>query len=218
MKLFGFNLNALITQHYRYVLTAAVVLLVGLGYLLFIGPQVSAVRQYGAVDLSAENKRLTDRADYLTRLKDMLQRYDALDQTDLARFSRLLPTEADFPDLFVIVEDLVSSSDLELVSLSISPGSATTGTAPNGETNPYASLAQRGDLKVLNLSISVSGGQSYDHFKAFLEKIENSLRLFNVQSLTFSPAQATQASRMESTSNSGYSINLQTYYLASTDN
>ena len=224
MKLLGLNFDALIARHFRYVLVAVVVLLVGLGYLLFIGPQVSAVRQYGVVDLSAENKRLTDRTDYLSRLEKMLQLYSALNQTDLDRFNRLLPTEADFPDLFVIVEDLVSSSELELNSLSISPGSGTsvtsgeTGTAPSEPANPAASLAQRGDLKVLNLAVSVSGGKSYEHFKKFLQNIENSLRLFNIQSLTFAPAQSTQTGRLESTASSAYSINLQTYYLPSADN
>ncbi len=220
-----FNLSGLILNRFRYALGAVAVIILALGYLFFIGPQIQTIREFGLVDLNEEQKKVQERKTYLEQLRQMVANYQTINQQRLTDFAKLLPDEADLPGLFVGLEDLVTKSELKLTSLSITPATlgataTTTGSsqsAANPMLAPSTIKSGTSELKGLNISLLVTGAQSYESIKSFLERIEGSLRLMNIQSVAFTPPQ-TEAGGAAPIADTGSSINinLQTFYLTST--
>ncbi len=212
MRIFGTSLTRWLLEHFRYVLIAVAVVVLALGYTLIIGPEVRTVRQYGAVDLADETKNLEERENYLERLNSMLTKYSQLNTERLATLKTILPTDANFPDLFVILEDLATKSGLTLVSVAISPTVEVSG-AEGGAAAPTAKLDP--NVKTLDISVTVGNGQNYSQFKTLLTAIEDSLRIFNIQSLTFTLPN--EAKPGEAVSGATWTLNLRTYYLVNSE-
>lgn len=211
MRLFGPSFNNFLIARFRYVLIAVAAVVLGIGYMVLIGPEFRAVRQYGSGDLASETRRLDERKSYSSRLEAMLKKYDALNQSSLGDLEAVLPPKPDIAGLFVSAEALAAKSNLRLISLSVAPvaqaGSANT---PAGK-QPAAPVLDQ-NLKSLDVSMTVGGGGSYESFKTFLVNIEDSLRLFNIQSLTFTPPQEETAGKAAEATNT-YVVNLRTFYL-----
>lgn len=219
MRLFGISPKKIIIEQFRYILVIVAVIIVVIGYLTLIGPEINEVRQFGLIDRSTEEKLLEDRKNYLSRVEDMLDRYNSLNQRNLEELDRVLPRQSDIADLFVIVEDLVNNSDLQLNNISINPallsqpGSNQTDVNTGSSAPVQDPILLNAGLKTFDISINVSGGRSYEHFKEFITNLENSLRLFNIQSLTFTPAQSIQGGLGELTAQrEAYTVNLRTFY------
>ncbi|MFH0853743.1 MAG: hypothetical protein V1853_05050 [bacterium] len=221
MKLFGISFKKLIFEQFRYILIAVAVIILVVGYVIIIGPELNEIRQLGLSDRNTEQKLLEDRGEYLTRVEEMLDRYDDLNKRSLEELDQVLPKKSDIADLFVIVDDLVEQSDLQLNSIAIAPASLSQPGAASSQQSVNTGSTSAGQntlllntgLKSFDISISVSGGRSYEHFKEFLTNIENSLRIFNVQSLNFNPAQALSRNPGELTEQKEtYTINMRTFY------
>jgi hypothetical protein len=144
----------------------------------------------------------------------MLTKYDQLNSDNLGALSTVLPTEADFPDLFVIVEDVVTKSGLSLVSISISPTTELTGT-PSSATSAIPAPQLDPNVKTLDIALTIGNGQNYKQFKELLTTIEDSLRLFNVQALSFSPPDETRPG--ETNAGTVWTVNLRTFFLVTPD-
>lgn len=222
MRIISPTISRFLLTHFRYVLGVFIFCLLILGYILVIGPEVKAVRQIGVGDLKSETKRLEDRKSYHLRLSEMLDRYKQINQTGLSELSTFLPPKPDIADLFIITEAIAEQSELSLTSISINPSAQVSDSATPAKNNASAASNQGKtpaspldpSLKALDLSLTVQGEGGYDEFKDFLVNIEDNLRFFNIQTLTFTPQDESSTSVGERPP-SQYSVNLKTYYLES---
>jgi Tfp pilus assembly protein PilO len=216
MKIISPAITKFLLLHFRYVLAFVVFCVLILGYLLIVGPEVKTVRQIGVGDLKSETKRLEDRKSFHARLTAMLEQYDRLNQSGIGELSKVLPSKSDISDLFIIVEAVAEQSELRLVSISINPstqaGKTSAATSTKGGAAIKTAPALDPKLKALDVSVTVKGDGSYNEFKNFLVNIEDNLRFFNVQSITFTPKDESTRTAGD-TPSSQYSLNLITYYL-----
>lgn len=159
----------------------------------FIDPAYDRVKELRAEE-SQFDQALT-RSKELQQVRDqLLSRYNTFSQSELERLQKLLPDNVDNVRLILDFDALASRYGMRIrnVALETNESRAARGQVGAGESR-YDSLI---------LSFSVTG--SYDTFRAFLGDLEQSLRLVDVTSVTFS---ATPTGVYD------YSVAVKTYWL-----
>jgi len=139
--------------------------------------------------------------------------FERLIPKDIERVNLSLPDKMDLPDLLVLVDSLIAQAGLIGEDINISFPSVKEGKPAiflpqtAGVITPkfikQEEFSGRGEA---NINLSVIG--SYESFKAFLEQLEKSLRIFDVQSVSFSTPQT--AERIAGAFRFG--VSMKTYY------
>lgn len=182
--------NAEIFVKYFSLIFVVIILLavLGSGYLLYVlvGDDFSRLET-----LTGQNqKELALKQEKITQLKNIKTDYEGLGES-AKKIVDALPTKADLPGIFIQLENLAVKNNLLLNSLDIANQEA---------AEKEDSTVRAAGLNKLSITISVSGGD-YFSLKKYLADIENNLRIFDVKSLAYSPAE------------NGYNIVLTAYYL-----
>lgn len=108
-----------------------------------------------------------NRINQLRKARDtLLQNYNAISDAELKRIKKIVPDTPNIGSLVVQLSNMTNESGLLLKNIGI-----TEGDEKNGR---------------LTLNLSIAG--SYDNFTSFLEKLEKSLRLIDMGSISFSAA------------------------------
>lgn len=219
------SLNKFVALHFRpfAAMTSALVLIVG--YLVFLNPKVSEIRKVGFFDLQRSRNQLELKQYILEATKSLTKKYNDLNVQNTTALASFLPKEPDLPALFVQTEALAIAAGLQMENVNFSlptqvgsqgqpasantERSATTAVQPAANTTAGSSVvASNGTtaIKQLSVTFTASGGRGYSDLKKFLTTVESNSRLFDVQSLTYTPPQKDQTE--------SYLINAVTYYLA----
>lgn len=161
--------------------------MVGGLYLLPTFREFQTLRQRN-LDLQASSAEL----DELIQNKDaLLKTINTISQSDLERIRRALPEGVAGAELLVFLENTANQNNLSLkrVDLAgITEGTATPG-APRPGGAPLGTGRTQEDTSEFPFSLDVAG--TYENIKAFLVALENSLRIIDIQTISFgSPAQA----------------------------
>lgn len=159
----------------------------------FIDPTYQRVKELRAEEANFD-QALT-RSKELQQVRDqLLSRYNTFPQSDLERLEKLIPDNVDNVRLILDFDALASAYGMRIrdVELETNESRAARGQVGSDE-NRYDSLI---------LSFSVTG--TYDTFRAFLGDLEESLRLVDVTSISFTANQ---------TGVYDYSVAVKTYWL-----
>lgn len=163
-------------------------------FALFTNPRYVGVRE-----LSVEQQRFDDaldRSKELVALRDaLLSKYNSIKTEDLERIDTMLPDSIDTVRLIIDINTLASRYGMSLTNISIGlPDEA----QADGALGPSSE-----DFGRLSLSFTVLS--SYDRFRAFTADLERSLRLVDITSLSFGPAEASGVT--------AYNVSFTTYWL-----
>ena len=168
------------------------------GFVAFIIPR------YGAIgELSVQKK------DYETILQNartlqeqrntLVNKYNAFPAEDLARLNVILPTSPQNVKLILELDALASRYGMLLQNVKIQdPTSSAPAPARPGTPNANA------DMGTLSIDFSVAG--PYSGFVSFLEAAEKSLRIIDVDAISFSAVD-------ERSQNYQYTVGVKTYWL-----
>lgn len=168
------------------VLTALVAVAYAVGaYFLFLVPKISPLMKGGEYDFSYIRAQLTDDENYAQKLKDTIDAFAKISDEQQLRVSSIMPYDGDIPGLFVQLDEVAKANKMLLMSVdsSVDEKSVT----PQGR-------------KTIRVSVNVSGGD-YEQFKLYLADMEKSVRLFDIQNLSFQP------------DSSNYGFILKTYFI-----
>lgn len=180
----------------RTVITLLLVVVAVVLFFAFTKPTFDGTKKIEA-QIGQYNLAL-DKATELQRLKQsLLSRYNAFSPADVDRLHKLLPDHVDNVRLVLDLDTLASRHGLALQNVVVSPAAKTSGTeitALGPDVQPYDSLM---------LSFATIGG--YEQYVRFLDDLEHSLRIVDVQSLKMDAAADTGIYRFDMT--------LRTYWL-----
>lgn len=137
----------------------------------------------------------------LADLNKMNEEFSRLNSNDRTRLDIALPQGQDLPNLLTQLEGLVKASNFSITDISFSADKENKPATGNGIENP----STNSEVKILKISLTVEGGD-YDELKQFVNNIEQSLRLLQVTSLSFSAKEANATGNV-------YNLNLRTVYL-----
>jgi len=161
------------------------------GYYLFIQNKVAEIQQVGTVDLESKQNTQAIISSNLTKLIELNDLHSQIQAGSLDKLSKILPSQSDLPFLMIELEEFVDNNELSLTTLDIGP---LTG---NGSEDD---AAVTGAVKELNITLGISGIESYFQLKNFLQVMSEQLPLMELSSLNYND---------ESES---YNLNLTTYY------
>jgi hypothetical protein len=172
------------------IYSVVVILAVGAAaFFLAVVPLVRMIQPGGKAAVEDAQAALTTAQNTLAVQKKLADAASSLSTDERDMLAYALPATPDAPGLSIILKSLANASGLKLSSFDISEPPPTDGAATSVGT---AEISLALDLV------------TYDRLKIFLLAAENSLRLFDLKTLTFSPG----------TGSAG--IQLQTYYLNGT--
>jgi len=167
------------------ILVAAV--LVGF-FLVF--PQVRKAQS--ARDEFAKKKLTTEKIlESLATTKLAISKFKNIDSAQKERVGDALPKDTDLPNLLFLMNSIISSSGLIAENIMVDVAEPGTG--------QY--LAEQATI-----NLTIRG--SYESFKAFLGTIEKNLRIFDVETISFSSPERTK----EGFGSTRFSVTLKTYF------
>lgn len=144
------------------------------GYFLVLRPKIGGLMPGGRLDFSQLEGRVTSEEMYADRLDKSLAAFRNISSHDRARVEGGVPTEPDIPGLFVTMAALAEDNGVLLTSV-------------DAVADPKSlSPAGRRDIRV---GIGVVG-VGYERLKKLLVDIERSLRLLDIQTLSYGPFDA----------------------------
>lgn len=209
-------------KYFRYITGGVVVIILLAGYFLVLAPKVTQIRSSDVAAKQNAEAELAVQKKYLEALRASNEKFAALLPADRrASINTFIPSEPDFPGLMLTVKNIVSTAQLTLDSITVgASGLQTAGAAAASTTGASATPAARAatvagvSLATQDVSITVSGGTSYEAFKRLLAIIESSQRLFDVISVTFAvPGQTEGVTGGAAAAGVSWSLVLRTYYL-----
>ena len=210
------RLNRLFIRFSLVINLVVVIAILLFGYLIIINPKWKEVNKTGIFARNTEIKKLEEDQKYLSRLKASLEKFEAINQDEIAKLSKILPPEEGLSELFVVLEALVNQSGLSLDSIDMvkgstpaqtaaSPANNASGGAANTQTTPSNTRSK--NVYAIDITMTISGNIAYDNFKILLQNFEKELRIMDINTLSVdlsSPAASAAGA---------YNISLKTYYL-----
>jgi len=143
------------------IITILVVLAVsGVLSVVFIWPKVGVVQDMRALVGSRQAEANIIEQRFQATAKSVSQ-YENLSALDIEMVESALPSKADLPNLYILLQSLISSAGLIGEGIQVDEGSGS-----------------------LDISFTLHG--TYESFRAFLVEAERSLRIFDVETITFS--------------------------------
>ncbi len=212
-------------DYWRWFAIATVVLLGGLGYVLFLAGKIETVRIDGLAKRTQTVEQLTADTAYRDALQASAADFAAkISSADRATIAAFIPTGSDFPTLLLTVQDIVQRAGLTMADINVTEvgqisaaGATADATAAAGSETAIAQAAtvQGVNLRTQDVNVTVNGIRSYSDVKSFVSIIESSRRLFDIISINFNLS--TNLGQAEGTANEGspISFTLRTYYLPS---
>jgi len=204
-----------LNKYYKFIAVAIVIIVVVAGYFTVVSKKTAGYNQLKS-SISTKIEDFKDAEKYYKKLQSLEMLIADFEKTSINQLAKLevaLPHNPHIPDLIAQIEALVASNGFVLTSFDFTESSVVqagrSGRSENVQlTQVQSSFSQLPpNLKVLDLSISMSGGSSdYFSFKELLKDFESHIRVFDIVSLTFGETQS---------AGSGLSFNMRTYYLES---
>jgi len=166
------------------IYSIVVILAVGAATFFFaIVPLVRMIQPGGKASVVDAQTALNSVQNILAAQKKLANAASSLSTDERDTLAYALPGTPDAPGLSIILKSLANASGLRLSSFDISEPPSVDGAA--------ASVG----IAEISLSLDLV---TYDRLKIFLQETENSLRLFDLKTLTFSPGTGSAGIQLES--------------------
>ena len=194
----------------RFIFPSILILIALATFLAFVNPTYQAAKVLQA-DSAQYDAALTNSAKLQSERDALNAKYLTLSPDSLDKLNKLLPDNADNIRLIINIQQMAQTYGMSISSIKFDSAAATDGSTSN---NPLAAASvsqvaqSQQDYGTFNLEFSTTG--SYDNFLKFLKDLETSLRITDIQSITFSSD--TDPTKTGYT----YDVKLQTYWLKTT--
>lgn len=207
--LFKEKLNKFLNDYYRPLSIAMAVVVLIVGSLSLIWPQYNQLKTKGMLEQKEAKRILAERTQYLDSIEQMKSQYDKLSFRAWQSLEYILPQQNEIYLLFAQLESLAKENKVFLSSINITDNSNTAAITGGVASQPPAAVvpnanpnqAVPNNIQTTSININISGLNSYEQFKQFLNNIENNIRLLDISSISYEP------------STNAYSLTFTTYYL-----
>lgn len=156
------------------------ILISGTLFVTWIDPQYQDIK-----DLQAEKARYDEALDRIVEIREARQeiqsRYNTIDEMDLDRLNKMLPSHIDNIRLILDVNSVANTRQMTIRDIRITLGE-------NASTNTNGDIAvNQGSYEKVGFRFTVV--TTYDNFKQFLDDLSTSLRIIDVESVEISAIQ-----------------------------
>ncbi len=165
-------------------------------YYFLVKPQYNVYRVNQKKISQLEKQRQLNVQQLLTN-KKIVNEYKAINELDKNKINQILPQKPDLANLYVNLEAVVNQAGLVLENMTVEPVKITKKKVAFADD---PKIKKNNQLGVININLAVSD-VSYAKLKNFFNILERNIRLFDINSFNFMPAEGNLA------------LNLKTYYL-----
>jgi len=195
------------------ILTPLILIALSIGlFFVFINPQYSKAKEL-STKIEA-NKKMIILANQLRDEQSKLEEaYKNISPKERDTLKKILPDTVDNVRLILDINNIANDFGINLANIGIggednqSGGSGAGQSTGNRTTNTVDSAAQSSKYGIIQLSFSVTS--SYENFKAFMERLENSLRLVDITDFRIQAGAVNPTGQQEF----NYSVSINTYWL-----
>lgn len=145
-------------------------------FIFFVDPQYDEIKE--TRETIDENKNLLELANQLRRERNTLSdKFSDISEEDRERLGKVLPDNVDNVRLILDIQDIARDFGIQILNINVqaSQDNQQEGRLIDNTNNAYGTIA-------VNFSVSAE----YDVFKSFMRRLENSLRLIDIQSFSVS--------------------------------
>ena len=185
----------------RIILPIGMIVVAVVVFVVFVVPRYDSIKAIRAED-GEYNKALSNARELQAVRDQLLSQYNTMDESNRERLEKLLPENIDNVKLILELDVLATKHGMALRDVQIRESGDETDALvatpiPEEETKEYG---------VTGLQLSLEG--DYDNFISFLENVERSLRIIDIESVSFASQSNTLA-----TNRYQYEVDLTTYWL-----
>ncbi len=162
----------------RLILNLSIFLLLVFVILVGVKPAFSSVSNLRG-EAALRKDEVEKERQVLEKIKSLSGAVDSR-QSEVKRLEAAIPNSESKPELISIMENLASQNGLGLIAISaeLLPDD------PKSRKERVENILQGAVLKTLKLDLKLTG--SYEAFKSWLDAVENNLRIFDIQNISFS--------------------------------
>lgn len=154
-----------------FITGALAVVYLAAAYYLLILPKIGPLIEGGDLDTSILKGQQAERQAYQKKLADAETGFKGMNAEKKEKIGSAVPTDPDVPGILVALDAVAKDDGFVLTSIDT--------VVDEKMTTPAGS-------RMVRISANMSGGD-YEQFKFLLSDIARSLRLFDVQSVVFTP-------------------------------
>lgn len=173
-------------------------------FLLYIDPAYSDIKSLRS-DSASYDEALNNSKILQSIRGELSDKYKNFSAIDLDRLKKLLPDNVDNIRLILQIQRIASPYGMTLKNVKFDVAQAPTQTQAGFVTAGAAASAPKKDYEGFDLEFSTEG--SYANFTAFLQDLEKSLRIVDVNSISFTSSAATPGSDVYK-----YDFKIKTYW------
>ncbi|MFA6194816.1 MAG: hypothetical protein WC719_03685 [Patescibacteria group bacterium] len=185
------SLNVFLNDYFNIMLAAALIFFLFIAYLVFLGPKFRATQ--AAISVNTEEKQILFETTQkrLASLKAVSEIYKKISPADLQKFNSVLPDAYVRERLFGELEEIIGRGGWLISDIAISQDEGKKAAAPivteEGTATAASAPILNKKIGTISLQLNISS-IDYPGFKNLLRLLESNLRLFDVTSIEFSPA------------------------------
>lgn len=167
------------------------------GFAVFIVPNYHAISGIRAQEADY-NTILANARTLQTERNALVEKYNAFTPSELSSINTMLPNNPQSVNLILELNAVASQYGMVLQNVKVNNSTTTAGTTPTAGTSSNPNIG--------TLSIEFSMQGTYSGFTSFIKTIERSLRIIDVQKVTF-------AVTNQKTATYQYTVDINTYWL-----
>jgi len=118
-------------------------------------------------------------------INEKIAAYEQLSSQDLEFLDKALPKNVDLANLYVHINSMLVSSGLSVRDIGIEEGAPANSGGEGEASESESAVESSSELSYHIVPISISATGSYESFKEFVLKTENTLRIMDVRSSSF---------------------------------
>lgn len=154
-------------------------LLAGAGVIFFTEsknyfPEIKVLRKQA----SSYNETINTAKKVRSSIDKTLGDYNGISQDNVDRINKMVPSGAESMKLVVQIDDMMRKKDLSLSSIDSKDAI---------DKSPVSNAVKNGGKNAESIFLSIKARGSYTSFRSFIEELEKSLRLIDVNSVKISP-------------------------------
>lgn len=168
------HLRLVFARFYKLITALLVILIVVGAYFFILEPKYNKSGQENVINLDSAKDELLKRQQHFEQLQILVKNYNQISPDEIARIKMILPRNKDIPGLFVQFQELAAKNNILLTSI---------------DFNDTPLIDNSDGVKEISINIELLsvGGNAYQEVKKFIASVETNLRLFDIESVFFTP-------------------------------
>ena len=185
------NLLLLLNKYNKYLSAIIVIFTLILGHFVLLQPKISLIQSTRGILVPEVQRKEAELKELIKDLEELNVKFASIKKdrsVDLDKLYKIIPNGQDIADIFLIIDRLSNKHGFQLLSLDVAEPSEKTINKDKNRKKKEEERKKKESLESLILHVVVAQAdkeEGYEKFKEYLDGLENSLRLMDIQTVNF---------------------------------